>query len=280
MADNETLATGVLTGTVTVAMDEAPDLSGVKYQRIKITDATSGSIIGMTVNADGSINVDPLPSPDTKGADDATDTGTRYFMVAARGYSGAPPAVSTDGDATPLYTDRSGRLFVITTTSQDRSQAFPTITAGGNYVSGEQLGTKMSFAVGSGQDRGGVIQHMVATDRSKALKAFECWLFEANPTLATGAGAGTDSSTFDITDANLEAARLIGVVDFAAANWKSTGSNAVCVGSVNGATPYLPYLPAASDGLIYGVLVYRDTTGTPYAGANDITIAMRVVKDA
>jgi hypothetical protein len=138
----------------------------------------------------------------------------------------------------------------------------------------------VSFAVGSGQDRGGVIQHVVATDRSKALKSIELWLFEANPTYVTGSGAGTDSSVFDITDANLEASRFIGVVDFPAANWKSTNSNAVCVGSVNGSTPYLPYLPALSDGLIYGTLVYRDTTGTPYAGANDITVAMRVVKDA
>lgn len=280
MADNETLATGVSTGTFNVAMDEAPDGSGIKYQKVKIADASSGSEVGLIVNADGSINVDPLPSPDTEAAGAATDAGTVYYPVAGRGYSGAPPATAGDGRVTPLYTDVQGRLFVITTTTQDRSQQFPTITAGGNYASGEQLGSKMTFSIGAGQDRGGVIQHAVATDRSKALKSFELWLFEANPTLVANSGAGADSAPFDISDANLEAARLVGVVDFPAANWKSTNSNAVCVGSVNGSEPYLPYLPAAVDGNIYGVLVFRDTAGTWYAGANDITIALRVVKDA
>lgn len=280
MPDNAVLATGVGTGTATWAADEAPALSGILYQGMKIYDATSGSVVGMVVNSDGSINVKPQTSPDVVAADDATSTSTRYAMVAARGTNGTPSRVSANNDAVPLYSDLDGRLFVITTTSQDRAQAFPTITAGGNYVSGEQLGNEFSLAIGSGQDRGGVITQAIATDRSKALKTFELWLFETNPVMVTGSGAGTDSSVLDISDANLEVSRWIGTVDFLAANWKSTNSNAGCLGTVNGGQPYMPYLPSASDGLIWGVLVYRDATGTPYAGANDITITVRVTKDA
>ena len=46
--------------------------------------------------------------------------------------------------------------------------------------------------------------------------------------------ASADSAAFDLTDANLETAQLCGIIDFSAANWKSSASNSVKLDRLGG----------------------------------------------
>lgn len=268
-----TIATGVGTATTNIKVDEAPAASGIFAEATKIIDGTAGGTNGLVVNADGSINAVLVSIPYSVLLGGTLDGTTKYTPIAGRASSGAPTAVAA-GQAVPPWFDVYGAQHVVAVTDQNSVAATPVISASAVYASGDVIGAAMTFtALGRGQNLGGVVRQAIITDRAKQTSAsLELWLFNAAPTLVNA-----DNGVFDITDANLEAAQCIGVIDFAAANWKSTNSNAVNSGTINGSPPDCAYLPAAANGNIYGVLVSR---GTPtYATISDLVVRLYVTKD-
>jgi hypothetical protein len=124
------------------------------------------------------------------------------------------------------------------------------------YTSGDVVGdgTVMVFSRASkGVGTPGIIQQAIITSSAyvAAAPALELWLFD------TTIGVDADNAVFTPTDAEL--ATLVGIVSFAAADWKigtataGTGGNQVCVaGNVS-----IPFNTTPDVNALYGVLVVR-----------------------
>lgn len=201
-------------------------------------------------------------------AEDAALAGNP-LRQGVRAHSGVPTAMSADNDIVTPWADRSGAQAVIPQPRTVRVTATPTIATSG-YAANDFMGAALTFtsaALASG--RAGQVVQAVISSRTVVANALELWLFEASPTIASA-----DSAAFDITDANLEAARVIGVVDFAAANWKNSASNGVCIGTVSSGPVNLPFVSSGSAN-IFGALIARTVAGQ-YAGTTDLVVALTV----
>jgi hypothetical protein len=154
---------------------------------------------------------------------------------------------------------------------QVRVTATPTIATSG-YVDNDQIGglqTYTNAALASG--RPGLIVGATITSRTvTALNALELWIFEASPTLA-----GSDNAAFDLSDANLEAARPTAVIDFLAADYRNTVSGVWCLGSVKGGKVSEPFVTSGSANLV-GVLVATAAPAAQYGGTTDIVVALEI----
>ena len=203
-------------------------------------------------------------------AEDAAISGNPV-ITAVRAHSGVPTAMSTNNDVVIPWGDLSGALAVIPQARQVRVTATPTIATSG-YVDNDQIGglqTYTNAALASG--RPGLIVGATLTSRTvTALNALELWIFEASPTLA-----GSDNAAFDLSDANLEAARPTAVIDFLAADYRNTVSGVWCLGSVKGGKVSEPFVTSGSANL-FGVLVATAAPAAQYGGTTDIVVALEI----
>jgi hypothetical protein len=200
-------------------------------------------------------------------AEDAAISGNPV-ITAVRAHSGVPTAMSTNNDVVIPWGDLSGALAVIPQARQVRVTATPTIATSG-YVDNDQIGglqTYTNAALASG--RPGLI--VGATLTSRTVTALELWIFEASPTLA-----GSDNAAFDLSDANLEAARPTAVIDFLAADYRNTVSGVWCLGSVKGGKVSEPFVTSGSANL-FGVLVATAAPAAQYGGTTDIVVALEI----
>lgn len=188
-----------------------------------------------------------------------------------RAHSAVPTAMSADNDSVTPWADRSGAQVVIPQPRTVRVAATPTISTSG-YAAADQVGGLLTFtsaALASGR-AGQVLQAVLTSRTPTALNDLELWLFNASPTLA-----GSDNAAFDLTDANLEAAQVVGVIDFLAANYAATVAGAVCIGVPLNVGGPMPSFVTSGSANLFGVLVAR-TVAAQYAGTTDLVVALTV----
>ena len=188
-----------------------------------------------------------------------------------RGHSAVPTAMSADNDVVTPWADRSGALVVIPQPRMARVAVTPTIATSG-YVAGDQVGGLMTFtsaALATGR-AGQVLSAVLTTRTPTAINALELWLFAASPTLA-----GSDNAAFDLTDANLEAGLLVGIITFTGTDYVTTASGAACMGVPKTAGAAFPSFVTSGSANLFGVLVAR-TVAAQYAGTTDLVVALTV----
>lgn len=144
------------------------------------------------------------------------------------------------------------------------------------YVSGDRLGSVMTFSSAAQANGGkGAIVGCNLQDAAASNFDIQLWLFTVTPTLVNA-----DNGVFDITDANLVTADLVGVIDFwaAHANTVSTSSRMV-PGSVRGAIPvFIPYSCNASDTALYGIMKAMGSYDA--AATTDLTVRLFVRRES
>ena len=111
---------------------------------------------------------------------------------------------------------------------------------------------------------------MLTSRTPTATNALELWLFAASPTLA-----GSDNAAFDLTDANLEAGLLVGIITFTGTDYAATVAGAACVGVPKTAGAAFPTYVTSGSANLFGVLVAR-TVAAQYAGTTDLVVALTV----
>jgi hypothetical protein len=289
------IGSGVNVATVTTATAAGAWLvgcAGCSAVRVQATAYTSGTVtttlrgvqgnqwnyvapLGATSAVSGSVTVSGTVTATPSGvalgvAEDAVISGNA-LRTGVRAHSLVPTAMSADNDFVTPWADRSGAQVVIPHVRQVRVTATPTISTTG-YVAGDIVGAALTFtsaALASG--RGGEIVNAVITNRTPtALNNLELWVFQASPTIASA-----DNAAFDITDANLEAAQLCGIIDFAAGDWRTTASGAVCAGESMGGPVSIPFVASGSANL-FGALVIRGTVAAQWAGTTDLIVALTI----
>lgn len=125
------------------------------------------------------------------------------------------------------------------------------------YTAGDVVGdgSVLTFAHAAARPgEPGVIQQAIITSSAYVATApdLELWLFDTTVT------ADADNAAFTPTDAELST--LVGIIDFATANWAigdataGVGGNHVCVAANLG----IPFNPAIGAGDLFGVLVVRN----------------------
>lgn len=149
-----------------------------------------------------------------------------------------------------------------------RVTATPTISAAA-YANNEQFGTVMTFAnMGLANGGAGKIVNAILTNRDTDAPVLELWLFRVSPTMV-----GSDNNAFDLTDANLEAGEIVGIIDFLA--WQNTASGQVSIGQIRGqglgGSP-LEYICGSSATSLFGIMVVR-ATPTP-ASTADVVVSL------
>lgn len=200
-------------------------------------------------------------------AEDAAISGNA-LRIGMRAHSLVPTAMSADNDFVSPWCDRSGAQVVIPQPRQTIITVTPTISAA-VYASGDVMGaanTITSAALATG--RAGQIVNATLVDKGKQSAALEVWIFAVSPTLVNA-----DNGAFDITDANMLTALPVGVIDFAAANYKAAANSSICNGTVNGGAPLLPYNTSGSANL-FCAFVSRGTP-TP-ASTSDLVLYLTV----
>lgn len=269
MADGVAITAG--SGT-TIATDDTGASGHV--QIVKLAISTDGSVTLIPADATNGVDVDVtrLPAFGTGQAVYAEDvshnTGDNGVPVLAVRTATPTDRVSADGDYGNLQLDQIGRLRT-TSAIETRTAVTPTISSGVAYASGDVVGAALTFTGAAAFNGGsGRITNAILTDRSTQAAPLELWIFQASPTLV-----GADNAAFDITDANLETAVPLGVIQFV--NYFSTASGRVSQGTVNGmalgAAP-LHYICGASATSIYGALAVR---GTPtYGSTADLVVSL------
>jgi hypothetical protein len=285
MADNVTVDNGSLTD-YTAATDKVT-YSGdanVDVQLVRIVQVTgsegSKTVVDLPGDATNGVDVDVTRIVPGTGAtnlgkaeDDAHTTGDVGVAMLAVRTASATDRVSADGDYGNLQLDSIGRLRTATLFKK-RSPVTPSISSGAAYASGDVVGAALTFANAAAYNGGsGRVVGAILTDRSTQAAPLELWLFQVSPTLVNA-----DNGVFDITDANLETANLIGVVQFL--NYFSTSSGRAAQGTVAG-TPLsgapLSYVCGASDTNIYGAFCVR---GTPtYGSTADLVVSLWLEQD-
>jgi hypothetical protein len=258
--------------------EDAPHTSGdVGVMALGIRNDSGSALAGttgdyipfsMTSNGAARVWVEGLPV-----TDDATagSGGVGIAMMAVRRDAPSITEVSADGDYVVATADNSGALRMVPQPAHVRLSQTPTIATSG-YTAGDQVGGLLTFtsaALASGRS-GQVINAVLTSRTSTALNNLELWLFQASPTFAS-----TDNAAFDLTDANLEAAQLCGVIDFTAGDYRTTASGAICTGEISGGPVSVPFVTSGSANL-FGVLVIRGTIAAQYAGTTDIIVALTI----
>lgn len=272
-----TIGTSIVPGVAATHLGKAEDavhasgdtgvfVLAVRQDSLVSLAGTTGDYSGLSVDSSGRLYVSSGSSIGD-AAEDAALSGSPV-RIAGRAHAVVPAAMSADNDVVTPWHDRNGAAVVVPQPRQSRITATPTIATSG-YVANDLVGTKMTFANAAlAAGRGGSLINAVLTSRTIAANAFELWLFQVDPTIASA-----DSAAFDITDANLEAAQPFAIIDFAAANWKNTASGGVNVGTSQGGPVSAPYVAATTS--IFGVLVAR-TVAAQYAGTTDLIVALTV----
>jgi hypothetical protein len=201
-------------------------------------------------------------------AEDAALAGNPV-RAGVRASTAVPTAMSADGDVVTPWADRSGALIVIPQPRSARIKATPTIATSG-YVAGDRVGSVMTFtAAALATARSTQIVQASLTSRTATAKNdLNLWLFETNPTIASA-----DNAALDITGANIEAANLIGVVQFLATDYYDTANSCACNASLNKGPVTLFANPTAGAD-IFGVLEAGATVAAQYAGTTDIIITL------
>jgi hypothetical protein len=145
----------------------------------------------------------------------------------------------------------------------------PTLTVAGAYTSGDYVGTSataMDFvSMGRVAAGSGIIMRAIMIDKAAQAKATELWLFTVAP-----AGLPADNAAFTITDADV--VNCIAVIQFSV--WFSSALNSISIGEIrNGQAPFVC---AAADQSIFGVLVTRDA---PTYANGDVVIVLIAAQD-
>jgi len=182
----------------------------------------------------------------------------------ARANNIQPVAMSADGDMVPMWADRNGAVVSVVHERMIRISATPAITLT-PYTAGDQVGGVMTFTNATlALGRSGYVRNVLIVDKSKVKAPFTMWLFTLTPTLVS-----TDNAPFDMLDASLDTALLIGHVDFLTADYRDTASGSACTGRFVGGDIEMPFVTTTTAN-IFGVLV---TSGTPtFTSVSDLVV--------
>lgn len=228
--------------------------------------ANSGVVIG-DVNLAAGTNTNEVVGD---VAEDAALAGNPV-RIGVRASTALPTAMSTDGDIVTPWADRSGIQFVKVLRSAVKLTATPTISTSG-YVANDGVGGLLTFATANlATGRGGTVTKAVLTSRTIVANALELWLGEA-----TFTSLSADNAAIDGTDANFEAFRPFAVIDFLAADWKSTASSSYCNGTVKAGPVSEDFLLSGTS--MFGFLVARTVAGQ-YGGTTDLIVNVYVAQD-
>lgn len=238
--------------------------------------AGHAQIVKVGYGANGSATVVPADSSGlyVQGAAlPGTTAAGNPILLGGQAESTAPTAV-TDGQAIMAWFTLNGSLVATPSNRVTKIAVTPTI-ATANYAANDFMGAALNFtnaALVAG--RSGKIVNCVLTSRTVVANAYELWLFETSPTIASA-----DNAPFDMTDANLETAKLFAVVDFLVADNKASASNQVCMGTIKG-VPVSQVQPkyVATTTSIYGALIARTVAGQ-LAGTTDLIVNLWVEPD-
>ena len=150
----------------------------------------------------------------------------------------------------PITLDASGKLSIGSLDSDGRtSPAIPTVLAGGAYVSGDAVGSIITFTnVAAEAGKGAVLKNLEILTLNTTGPALELWLFDRPFTPAT------DNDAFAVSDADL--AYLVCVITTNNGDWFKDTSHAVA--SVEVSKRVIPFATS-----LYGQLVTR--AGVTYA---------------
>ena len=241
-------------------------------------DATNGLDVDVTrlpALVAGTANigdVDVLTLPGTF-AEDATPSGGDLGMSVLAVRRDAPASSSgTDGDWSTPGVDSLGRLWVAPN-PRILTAITPTIDTA-LYAAADRLGSVMTFT-GAALANGGAgkIVNAVLTSRDTEAPVIELWLFQVSPTMANA-----DNGVFDLTDANLEAGILLGVIEFV--SYYKTGAGEVSIGQMRGAAlggPPLPYKCGAAATAIYGIMCIR--SASTYGTTTDLVVTLTMDRE-
>lgn len=184
-------------------------------------------------------------------------------------------AIATDGSATLIPADATNGLRVTPSIRHVRLTGTPTISTSPAYSINDQVGGVVTFT-GAALTTGGTgtIISAVITARwaNTVVPSLDLYLFEVSPTLVNA-----DNGAFNITDADLETARVCGVINFLTGNYEILANNVVCPGTAFSGAPIVPFITATTANL-FGVFVAR-TTFTA-AGTTDIQATLRIAQDS
>jgi hypothetical protein len=182
-----------------------------------------------------------------------------------RAHTGVPTAVSADNDVVTAWGDRSGAQTVIPQPRQVDLQGIPTLGTTPDYVSGDYMGTVITFtgaALATG--RSGQVVSAVVLDRANQQVPLTLLLFRASPTVTSA-----DNAALSITAANTSTARFLGSIKFAAGDYVGATSAAMCPGElVRGPISFV----TSGTANIFGVLVAGGTYNAAAAGDIEINL--------
>ena len=242
MADNTTLP-----GTGDVIADE--DISGIKYQRVKLAvgKATSTVMIGHL-------------------EDDAHNSGDAGIMGLTVRQDSAVATAGSSGDYQPEISDAQGRLWVRPAPVQVRISVTPTIDTN-IYTSGDCIGGLMTFSNAARISGGsGIIQSILVKDNTQAQRAAMDLLFFDRSVTVAG-----NNSPVAMSDSDM--AFCLGVVPIGPYNtaWPGTPLNSISTLLNVG----LPFVLNGTDLFVQAVV-----RGTPtYAAASDLTFILGILQD-
>ena len=276
------LTTGNLSATPAYAWELS--VNALTNFRVRCTAYTSGTQTWVFVP--GTYATEPIPAAQVSGtqpvsgtvtatpsgvalgvAEDAAISGNA-LRAGIRAHSLVPTAMSADNDMVTPWADRSGAQVVVPQPRQTIITITPAISAS-IYAAGDVMGAANTItAAALATGRPGQIVNATLVDKGKQSAAIEVWIFAVSPTLVNA-----DNGAFDITDANMLAALPVGVIDFAAANYKAAANSSVCNGTVNSGAPLLPYVTSGSANL-FCAFVSRGTP-TP-ASTSDLVLYLTV----
>lgn len=181
--------------------------------------------------------------------------------------------ISTDGSATMLPADATNGMRVTPSVRKTRIAVTPTVSTTA-YTAGDCVGSTMTFsnaALTSG-GTGTVVSATITCQAANTVTPdLDLLLFEATPT-----GTFTDNATPTLTDANLEAARVLPTIKFRTADYIALTSNSTCAGRVLDGQPAIDFICSGSANLI-GLLIAR--AAFTLASTADIVVALRILQD-
>jgi len=273
ITDNITIpATGTGTATPLVATDEI-QVSGTAtlahVQFVKLVDGTLNGTGAIGGDAANGLDVDVTRIPGQYVEDGIPAGGDIGLSVLAVRRDTPASSAGTDGDWATPGLDSLGRMWVAPN-PRILTAITPTIDTA-LYATGDRLGSVMTFT-GAALANGGAgkIVNAVLTSRDTEAPVIELWLFQVSPTMANA-----DNGVFDLTDANLEAGILLGVIEFV--SYYKTAAGEVSIGQMRGAalggTP-LPYKCGAAATSIYGIMCIRSASTYPTTTDLIVTLTM------
>jgi hypothetical protein len=186
-------------------------------------------------------------------------------------YQRVKVSLGADGTATDWLGDATNGARVTPSVRKTRIAVTPTCSTSA-YAVGDQVGGLMTFSNsvlssgGTGTVTGASITNRAA---NTVIPELDLILFEASPTVAS-----VDNGAADLTDANLESARVLPVITFAVADYCTLANNTVNHGTLPGGA--IDFVTSGSASL-FGILVTR--TIFTLASTTDIVVALRIIQD-